>query len=81
MTLLRLLTLLALSLAFSFPTFGEVRHLGMSPEQKFLVCAQNVLGKVVLWQDIFYGARDADNTPKVACVVLPTNLDSQGLVF
>jgi hypothetical protein len=39
----------------------------MSAEQKFLICAQKVLGKVVLWQDIFYGARDADNTPKIAC--------------
>lgn len=67
MTFCRSLTLLGLSLAFSCPTFGEVRHLGMSPEEKFLLCAQEVLGKVVLWQDIFYGAREADNTPKVPC--------------
>jgi hypothetical protein len=67
MTLLRPLALLALSVAFSLPTFADIRHIGMSPDQKFLVCAQKVLGKVVLWQDIFYGARDADSTPKLAC--------------
>jgi hypothetical protein len=68
MTFLRPLFLLAsFSVVFSSNTFADIRHIGVSPEQEFLVCAQKVLGKVVLWQDIFYGARGADNIPKVAC--------------
>jgi hypothetical protein len=61
------LAVLAFSLAAACSSFGQVRHRGMSPRQEFLLCAQNVLGKTVLWQGIFDGLLGASNAPKVDC--------------
>ncbi len=63
----RALAVLAFSLAAACSTFGQIQRRGMSPRQEFLLCAQKVLGKTVLWQDVFYGPRDAKDVPKVAC--------------
>jgi hypothetical protein len=63
----RALAVLAFSLAAACSSFGQVQHRGMSPRQEFLLCAQKVLGKTVLWQDIFTGRLDTINVPKVAC--------------
>jgi hypothetical protein len=63
----RALALLVFSLAAACSTFGQVQHRAMSPRQEFLLCAQKVLGKTVLWQEIFTGRIDTINVPKVAC--------------
>lgn len=63
----RALAVLAFSLAAACSTFGQVQHRGMSARQEFLLCAQKVLGKTVLWQEIFTGRLDTINVPKVAC--------------
>jgi hypothetical protein len=63
----RAVAVLAFSLAAACSTFGQVQHRGMSPRQEFLLCAQKVLGKTVLWQEIFTGRIDTINVPKVAC--------------
>jgi hypothetical protein len=63
----RALTVLAFSLAAACSTFGQIQRRGMSPRQEFLLCAQKVLGKTVLWQGIFFGRIDSSNAPKVAC--------------
>ena len=40
----------------------------MTPEQEFLVCAQQVLDKTVLWDGIFYTRQVGDNpVPQVPC--------------
>jgi hypothetical protein len=63
----RALAVLAFSLAAACSTFGQIQRRGMSPRQEFLLCAQNVLGKTVLWQQIFTGRIDTINVPKAAC--------------
>jgi hypothetical protein len=63
----RALAVLAFSLAAACSTFGQIQRRGMSPRQEFLLCAQKVLGKTVLWQEIFTGRLDTINVPKVAC--------------
>jgi len=63
----RALAVLAFSLATACSSFGQVQHRGMSPRQEFLLCAQKVLGKTVLWQEIFDARLDASNVPKVDC--------------
>src|SRR5271166_1376675 len=63
----RALAVLAFSLAAACSSFGQVQHRGMSPRQEFLLCAQKVLGKTVLWQEIFDARLDASNVPKVDC--------------
>jgi hypothetical protein len=63
----RVLAVLAFSLAAACSSFGQVQHRGMSPRQEFLLCAQKVLRKTVLWQEIFNGRLDASNVPKVDC--------------
>jgi hypothetical protein len=68
MSYLRSLTLLALALAAASITQGQVQHIGMTPEQEFLLCAQQVLGKPVLWDGIFYTRKIGDNpVPQVPC--------------
>ena len=65
---MRFLTLLAFALTVAFVTQGQVRHIGMTPEQEFLLCAQQVLGKTVLWDGIFYARQVGDNpVPQVPC--------------
>jgi hypothetical protein len=63
----RALAVLAFSFAAACSTFGQIQRRGMSLRQEFLLCAQKVLGKTVLWQGIFFGHLDASNAPKVAC--------------
>jgi len=60
----RALTVLAFSLAAACSTFGQIQRRGMSPRQEFLLCAQKVLGKTVLWQGIFFGRIDTSNAPQ-----------------
>jgi len=67
MRLSQSLIALAFSLAAVSSCFGQVQHRGMSPEQEFLVCAQKVLGKPVLWQDIFDGPRNSNRAPRITC--------------
>jgi hypothetical protein len=67
MRTIRALAVLAFSLAAACSSFGQVQHRGMSARQEFLLCAQKVLGKTVLWQGIFDGPLDASNAPKVDC--------------
>ena len=63
----RALAVFAFSLAAACSSFGQVQHHGMSREQEFLLCAQKVLGKVVLWQGLFWGPRYESTVPEVAC--------------
>src|SRR5208282_2984238 len=69
MKLSRSLAVLGLLLVTGRPSFGQVQHRGMSPREEFLLCAQKVLGKTVLWQEIFTGRLDTINVPKVACPI------------
>ena len=62
-----LLAVLGLLLVTACSSFGQVQHRGMSREQEFLLCAQKVLGKVVLWQGLFWGPRYESTVPEVAC--------------
>ncbi len=65
---LRPLNLLAFLLATAFVTQGQAQHIGMTSEQEFLLCAQKVFGKTVLWQGIFYTPKVGDNpVPQVPC--------------
>jgi hypothetical protein len=65
---LRMLVLSALALTATSVARGQVRHIGMTPEQEFLLCAQRVLGKTVLWDRIFYVGKVGDNpVPQVPC--------------
>jgi hypothetical protein len=60
--------LLAFALTAAFVTQGQVQRIGMTPEQKFLLCAQQVLGETVLWDGIFYTRKVGDNpVPQVPC--------------
>ncbi|HMD08126.1 MAG TPA: hypothetical protein VKH63_11360 [Candidatus Acidoferrum sp.] len=63
----RSLAVLGLLLVTACSSFGQVQHRGMSARQEFLLCAQKVLGKTVLWQEIFTGRLDTITVPKVAC--------------
>src|SRR5271168_4531903 len=68
MRFLRFLTLLASGLAAASITQGQVQHIGMTPEQEFLLCAQHVLGETVLWERIFQTRKVGDNpVPQVPC--------------
>lgn len=68
MRLLRFLTLLAFALAPASVIKGQVQHIGMTPEQQFLVCAQQVLGETVLWDGIFQTRQVGDNpVPQAPC--------------
>lgn len=68
MRFLRSLILLAFALAAAFVAQGQVQHIGMTPEQKFLVCAQQVLAKTVLWNRIFLTRKVGDDpVPQVPC--------------
>jgi hypothetical protein len=67
MKTLRSLAVLGLLLVTAHSSFGQLQHRGMSREQEFLLCAQKVLGKVVLWQGLFGGPRYENTVPKVAC--------------
>jgi hypothetical protein len=69
MRFLRPLTLLALALVAASITQGQVQHIGMTPEQEFLLCAQRVLGETVLWERIFRTGKVGDNpVPQVPCL-------------
>lgn len=61
------LATMTVAIMIASPVWGQIQHLGRSPEQDFLICAQNVLGKPILWQDIFDGPLDSNRSPKVAC--------------
>src|SRR6266853_12408 len=68
MRFLRPLILLAFLSTLTFVAEGQVQHFGMTPEQEFLLCAQQVLGKTVLWNRIFYtGEVGASSLPRVPC--------------
>jgi len=68
MSCVRPLTFLAFGLTVAFTTGGQVRHIEMTPEQEFLVCAQQVLGETVLWRSIFDTRHVGDNpVPQVPC--------------
>ncbi|MGA2353024.1 MAG: hypothetical protein ABSG02_00915 [Terriglobales bacterium] len=71
MSFLRPLTLLAFSLTATSITQGQVQHIGMTPEQEFLLCAQQVMGKTVLWSGIFDTREAGANpVPRVPCPAL-----------
>src|SRR5271169_1286812 len=68
MRFLRPLILLAFLPTLTCAAQGQVQHFGMTPEQEFLLCAQQVLGKTVLWNRIFYtGEVGASSVPRVPC--------------
>ncbi len=47
--------------------YCQMSHVGMSSEQQFLLCAQGVLGKPVLWQALFPRAPQDGLVPQVTC--------------
>jgi len=61
------LAFLAFLLAAACSSFGQGHHRGVSARQEFLLCAQKVPGKTVLWQGILDGRLDASNAPTVDC--------------